>query len=151
MARKVFVGVVALVVVVLVFVARHQDKPAPVKAAPVSGEFTTVNLVDPGGVAETARQFVGLWAMPEPGDTAATWEARLHSLVTDDLARGLRSTDLSYLPRQKVSPASPPDIRALTTVDASIVVTLADGSQIAVTVVRASSGYAVSDVAGIGE
>lgn len=142
---------VGLVVVVLVVVSRIQqrdEKPAPTDQASTEN-YTVGNLMHAGRAAETARRFVALWSMPAPGDTNATWEERLDPLVTDEIGRGLLSTDMEYLPRLELSTATPPDFRSLSVSSASIVVTLSDGSEIVVEVIPYGPGYAVGSFAGV--
>lgn len=141
-----------LLVVVLVVVNRSQqrdkaeDRPDQKGS---TGDYTVGNLMDAGQAVETARRFVALWSMPEQGDDNASWEARLDPLVTDEIGRGLLVADMVYLPRLSLSEATLPDLRAISSVSTSVVVTLSDGSQIAVEVVPYGPGYAVGSFSGV--
>ncbi|GAB6901930.1 hypothetical protein JCM9957A_50200 [Kineosporia succinea] len=144
------VAVIAAIAIVVSgrFGGRDLAPPAPTSTAP-AGAYTVDSLLSVSRAAEAAQNFVRLWALPLPGDTTETWEERLDGLVTHDLGRGLQVTDLGNLPRLGLSKATPPDVRAVSTRSATVVVTLEDGSEIACEVVIYGPGYAVGSFAGI--
>ena len=104
----------------------------------------SAEVPDAAPFVRTAVEFARLWASPESGQSLEQWHARLAPMVTEDLAAGLRLTDLANLPGGE--PGTTPTVRFVSGASALVAVPLTTGTTVLVTVVDTRAGSADGDL-----
>lgn len=115
--------------------------PSPERAAGAPG--TAARLPPTQAPVQAALRFTRAWARVPAGDSDR-WLAGVRALATDDLAAGLALTDPDAVPG--TSPTSRPSVRFAAEDSALVVVPLADGQRVVVTMVRDGTGWLASDI-----
>jgi hypothetical protein len=105
---------------------------------------TAAQVPDAAPYVTAAVNFTREWSQLKPGDSTATWLARVTALTTPELAQALKSTDPAGLPG--VGPSGEPVVRFVSQTSALVAVPLADGSSVLVSVVIGGIQPLVSDI-----
>jgi hypothetical protein len=105
---------------------------------------SAAQVPDAAPYVTAAVDFTREWSQLKPGESTATWLARVTPLTTPELGLALKNTDPAGLPG--VGPSGEPVVRFVSQTSASVAVPLADGSSVLVSVVVGGIRPLVSDI-----